>query len=364
MGAMYEKGQTKKYSRVASFKGGGSGDSKRRRISKLAKEGDIDTATDLLMKMRDAEARGSSKSAKRDEVRKIRDAVLGGGMPPMGMPPVGMAPPMPMPPPMNPMVPGMRGMPMMKKGGKVKESKSMMKKEVAFMKKKGAPKSMVKHEEAEMEGKKTKKYLVGGMPTGSRKPPMGRPGRPGQPKTKQMPRPTPSRPTSPRGAEKMKKMPRPSRSLRDSPAIKNVAESMEKARAKAKRMPAPRSAPAKSLPPMATRRGVPSRPSPMILKKVSEARAKANRMPRPASKPSVPPVARKRGMAAGGDIYTTPGGPARGKSGKIKKMAAGGMAGMIPKEGKKSPSSMGTSYKKGGAIDGCAVKGKTRGRIK
>ena len=38
---------------------------------------------------------------------------------------------------------------MYKKGGSVKESKAMMKKEVAFMKKKGAPKSMIKHEEKE-----------------------------------------------------------------------------------------------------------------------------------------------------------------------------------------------------------------------
>ena len=38
-------------------------------------------------------------------------------------------------------------------GGNVKESKAMMKKEVAFMKKKGAPKSMVKHEMAEAKGK-------------------------------------------------------------------------------------------------------------------------------------------------------------------------------------------------------------------
>jgi hypothetical protein len=47
----------------------------------------------------------------------------------------------------------------MKKGG-VAESKKMVGKEIAFMKKKGAPKSMVKHEEAEM---KTKKYAKGGM---------------------------------------------------------------------------------------------------------------------------------------------------------------------------------------------------------
>ena len=41
-----------------------------------------------------------------------------------------------------------------KKGGSVKESKAMMKKEVAFMKKKGAPKSMIKHEKAEYGMKK------------------------------------------------------------------------------------------------------------------------------------------------------------------------------------------------------------------
>ena len=47
------------------------------------------------------------------------------------------------------------------KGGDVKEeSKAMVKKEVAFMKKKGAPKSMIKHEESEM---KEKKYAKGGM---------------------------------------------------------------------------------------------------------------------------------------------------------------------------------------------------------
>ena len=40
------------------------------------------------------------------------------------------------------------------RGGEVKESKAMMKKEVGFMKAKGAPKSMIKHEEAEMKGMK------------------------------------------------------------------------------------------------------------------------------------------------------------------------------------------------------------------
>ena len=51
------------------------------------------------------------------------------------------------------------------KGGDMKESKDMMKKEVAFMKKKGAPKAMVKHEMAEAGMKKggTAKYAKGGV---------------------------------------------------------------------------------------------------------------------------------------------------------------------------------------------------------
>jgi hypothetical protein len=35
----------------------------------------------------------------------------------------------------------------------MKESKAMVKKEIAFMKQKGAPKSMIKHEKAEAKGK-------------------------------------------------------------------------------------------------------------------------------------------------------------------------------------------------------------------
>jgi len=50
------------------------------------------------------------------------------------------------------------------RGGDMKESKKMMGKEVAFMKKKGAPKAMVKHEMAEMKGMKSggKAYAAGG----------------------------------------------------------------------------------------------------------------------------------------------------------------------------------------------------------
>lgn len=53
-----------------------------------------------------------------------------------------------------------------KEGGDMKESKAMVGKEVAFMKKKGAPASMIKHEKAEMGmkyGGKTKKMAGGGM---------------------------------------------------------------------------------------------------------------------------------------------------------------------------------------------------------
>lgn len=55
------------------------------------------------------------------------------------------------------------------KGGEMKESKKMMAKEVAFMKKKGAPKSMLKHEMAEAKMKKggnVKKYAAGGLAAG------------------------------------------------------------------------------------------------------------------------------------------------------------------------------------------------------
>ena len=49
------------------------------------------------------------------------------------------------------------------KGGGMKESKAMVKKEVSFMKKKGAPASMIKHEMGEMKG--MKKMANGGITT-------------------------------------------------------------------------------------------------------------------------------------------------------------------------------------------------------
>ena len=54
-----------------------------------------------------------------------------------------------------------------KRGGDMKESKAMVGKEVAFMKKKKAPASMIKHEKAEMMGMKkggaAKKMSSGGF---------------------------------------------------------------------------------------------------------------------------------------------------------------------------------------------------------
>ena len=50
-------------------------------------------------------------------------------------------------------------------GGGMAESKAMVKKEIGFMKKKGAPKSMIKHEMKEA-GMKPKKMAAGGLAAG------------------------------------------------------------------------------------------------------------------------------------------------------------------------------------------------------
>lgn len=55
------------------------------------------------------------------------------------------------------------------RGGEMAESKKMVGKEIAFMKKAGAPKSMIKHEKAEMgmkKGGKAKGYASGGLAAG------------------------------------------------------------------------------------------------------------------------------------------------------------------------------------------------------
>ena len=56
------------------------------------------------------------------------------------------------------------GQELFSKGGRMAESKAMMKKEVGFMKKAGAPKSMIKHEESEMKSAKNiANYASGGI---------------------------------------------------------------------------------------------------------------------------------------------------------------------------------------------------------
>ena len=54
------------------------------------------------------------------------------------------------------------------KGGDMKESKAMVKKEIGFMKKAGAPKSMIKHEKAEMGMKKGGMTKMGAVKTSSK----------------------------------------------------------------------------------------------------------------------------------------------------------------------------------------------------
>lgn len=59
-------------------------------------------------------------------------------------------------------------------GGDMKESKAMVKKEVGFMKKAGAPKSMIKHEESEMKAMKkggsVKPSAMGKVVAGGKRP--------------------------------------------------------------------------------------------------------------------------------------------------------------------------------------------------
>jgi hypothetical protein len=77
----------------------------------------------------------------------MMEDVAGRAMARAGQSPVGVAPPVRANRPVEPEM-------SYKKGGNVKDSKAMAKKEIAFMKKKGAPKSMIKHEKAEYGMKK------------------------------------------------------------------------------------------------------------------------------------------------------------------------------------------------------------------
>lgn len=181
MGAMYEKGQTKRYSRVASFSGGG-------KSKKPMSDEDVEATeeseanpfgkgtTKVLNESKKMAFGGATKmrpkSRPMPRPMPARDRKMRPGMQPAKPVP---APEKPtavraksrrMPRPAKPMprpVKGPRSAPGMAKGG---ETKKMMKKEVAFMKKKGAPKSMIKHEEREMKGakgaKRTKRYSGGG----------------------------------------------------------------------------------------------------------------------------------------------------------------------------------------------------------
>jgi hypothetical protein len=54
------------------------------------------------------------------------------------------------------------------KGGDMKESKAMVKKEIGFMKKAGAPKSMIKHEKSEMGMKSGGMTKMGSVKTNSK----------------------------------------------------------------------------------------------------------------------------------------------------------------------------------------------------
>jgi len=87
--------------------------------------------------------------------RRMMEDVAGRAMARAGQSPVGVAPPVRANRPVEPEM-------SYKKGGNVKDSKAMAKKEIAFMKKKGAPKSMIKHEKAEYGMKKSGMAKSGG----------------------------------------------------------------------------------------------------------------------------------------------------------------------------------------------------------
>ena len=127
MGTMFEKGQTKRYSRVAAFSEGK--EVKRKRTvgrkkpdEQLALEADNRKLLSEDVRNRFRDIPGSLKDAGERIMRELKPTI-------------------------DEVV---QSRPAMRKGGKV-ESKKMMAKEVAFMKKKKAPKSMIAHEEAEMK---------------------------------------------------------------------------------------------------------------------------------------------------------------------------------------------------------------------
>jgi hypothetical protein len=242
---MFEKGQSKRYSRVSyGMSGGGEAKDKKR-----SKDDDRSEAAE-------ANPYGSTKAL--DEATKN-----------------------------------------MRRGG-MTESKKMMAKEVAFMKKKKAPKSMIAHEKAEMKGKKTKKYAVGGSAAGASK-------------NRRMPRPANPRPTS--GGLS---------SRNGSGVIANPRPTNSRPARTPKARPMPRPANPRPANPTRTPK---ARPMPRPTNSRPARTPKARPMPRPgASRPTTPRPANPR--------------PRMKSGGKVK------------------------GYYKGGSVDGCVTKGRTRGKIK
>jgi len=145
MGTMYEKGQTKRYSRVAAFKEGKEVKRKRTVGRKkpddlLAMERDNNEQTSKQFREGFLDLPGSFKRSGKiimEQLKPVIDDIV-------------------------------QKRPAMREGGQV-EPKNMVRREVAFMKKAGAPKSMIKHEQAEMNTKRM--AAGGGASTGAAKNP-------------------------------------------------------------------------------------------------------------------------------------------------------------------------------------------------
>lgn len=455
MGTMFEKGQTKRYSRVAAFSEGK--EVKRKRTvgrkkpdEQLALEADNRKLLSEDVRNRFRDIPGSLKDAGERIMRELKPTI-------------------------DEVV---QSRPAMKKGGKV-ESKKMMAKEVAFMKKKKAPKSMIAHEEAEM---KPTRMAAGGRarPVRARSPEQRRdnrrrvainrmnrntaPERPA-PKNRQMPSPTelrnmtpaqrqrvmrsaqnasrnqptqqrpgtrpnnsrPNRVPNPKASTlrarrtKSRNMPRPGNprpstrpnNSRD-PRTGNgsIAGLREGARPKNRQMPTPRPGTRPTNPrPGASRPTTPRGPIAQALaarsQRVAQRQAQQNQVAsnreaiaqrqtqRRAQRAQVATnraaiaqrqvqrqeqrrqvamnrvqrgqtasVGSNRNPLAGLTLRSPVTTSKAGGAVKTKKYAGGGM---IPTASKKSPNSMGTPYSAGGrvkgkAMDGCATKGRTRGR--
>jgi len=229
-----------------------------------------------------------------------------------------------------------------KRGGEMAESKKMVKKEVAFMKAKGAPKSMVKHEKAEVKDTGANKLKMFGKPA---------------------PAPKSAAKSDP-GLKKSLSFARDITRGKPAPAAKPAAKKLglytdlikkndAKAAMQAKKSSAPAAKPAAPAP--QTSSPAP-KPNP---KTFADPRGKTYRVPEGA--PATPtPAPEQKTMA-----------PAMKKGGKVCGMKAGGVKKELPTA--KDLGSM--NMKKGGrvkcmagggyvrAADGVTKKGKTKGKI-